>query len=113
MLISAAIVLVVANLVNLSAIASVGSACSLMIFVLVGIAGYRLRSTTRAAGAVIIAGVLATLVVLAFFIVDTFRDAPQTFTAIVAIAVLAVLFDTIWKRRRGEVPEADPGATAA
>ena len=36
LLITAAIVLVVANLVDLSAIASVGSACSLMIFLLVG-----------------------------------------------------------------------------
>ena len=112
-LISAAAVLVVANLVDLSAIASVGSACSLMVFVLVGIAGYRLRSTTGANGAVIIAGVLATLVVLGFFAVDTFRDAPQTFTAIVVIALLAVALDAVWKRIRGEPPEAQPDVAAA
>ena len=112
LLISAATVLIVANLVNLSAIASVGSACSLMVFVLVGVAGYRLRSTTGANGAVIIVSVLATLVVLAFFVVDTFRDAPQTFTAIVVIAVLAVALDAVWKRRRGALPVADPDATA-
>ncbi len=44
MLITAAIVLVVSNLVDLSAIASVGSACSLVIFLLVGVAAYRLRA---------------------------------------------------------------------
>ena len=45
-MITAAIVLVVSNLVDLGAIASVGSACSLMVFMLVGIAGYRLRAET-------------------------------------------------------------------
>jgi amino acid transporter len=44
LVITAAIVVVIANLVDLSAIASVGSACSLLIFLLVGAAGYRLRS---------------------------------------------------------------------
>ena len=46
LLITSALVLVVANLVDLSAIASVGSACSLAIFLLVGIAGYRRRADT-------------------------------------------------------------------
>src|SRR6186713_676713 len=55
-LISAAVVLVVANTVDLSAIASVGSACSLAIFVLIGAAGYRLRSTTGANSAIILVG---------------------------------------------------------
>jgi amino acid transporter len=107
MLISAAAVLLVANLVDLSAIASVGSACSLMIFVLVGVAGYRLRSSTGAIGAVILVSVTATVVVLAFFAVDTLRNAPQTFAAIVVIAVFAVVIDAIWKRARGPLPEAD------
>jgi hypothetical protein len=43
----AAIVLVVSNLVDLSAIASVGSACSLMIFLLVGVAFARAMSGFR------------------------------------------------------------------
>ena len=109
-LISAAVVLVVANTVDLSAIASVGSACSLMIFVLVGAAGYRLRSTTGASAAIILVGIAATLVVLAFFVVDTFRNAPQTFTAIVVIAALAVGLDVVWKRARGPLPPVEaPG----
>jgi amino acid transporter len=111
-LISAAIVLVVANTVDLSAIASVGSACSLMIFVLVGIAGYRLRPTTGASGAIILVGIAATLVVLAFFVVDTFRNAPQTFTAIVAIAALAVALDIVWKRVRGSASPGDEHTVA-
>ena len=106
LLITSAIVLVVANLVDLSAIASVGSACSLMIFLLVGVAGYRLRSETGALGAVVLLGIAATAVVLVFFAVDTLRNAPQTFVAIVAIAALAVILDTIWKRVRPSPPAA-------
>ena len=105
MLITAAIVVVVSNLVDLSAIASVGSACSLMIFLLVGVAGHRLRSETGARDAVVLLGVAATAIVLVFFAVDTLRNAPQTFAAIVVIAALAVLLDFLWKRARPDAVE--------
>ena len=111
-LISAAVVIVVSNTVDLSAIASVGSACSLMIFVLVGAAGYRLRGETGARGWLILIGVGVTLVVLGFFVVDTLRNAPQTFTAIVVIGALAVVLDLVWKRVRGPVPADDPAAVS-
>jgi amino acid transporter len=111
-LISAAVVIVVSNTVDLSAIASVGSACSLMIFVLVGAAGYRLRGETGARGWLILTGVGVTLVVLGFFVVDTLRNAPQTFTAIVVIGALAVVLDLVWKRVRGPVPADDPAAVS-
>ena len=39
-----------------------------------------------------------TAVVLAFFAVDTLRNAPETFTAIIAIGLLSVILDLIWKR---------------
>ena len=104
-LITAGLVLVVANSVDLSAIASVGSACSLLIFLLVGASGYRLRTETGASGAIVLLGMAATAIVLVFFAVDTLRNAPETFTAIVAIAALAVVLDFIWKRVRGEPEE--------
>jgi amino acid transporter len=110
LLITAAIVLVVSNLVDLSAIASVGSACSLVIFLLVGMAGYRLRSSTGARGSVILLGMLATAVVLAFFAVDTLRNAPETFVAIVTITALAILLDLVWKHLRKEPPQPTAGA---
>jgi peptidoglycan/LPS O-acetylase OafA/YrhL len=93
-------VLVVANLIDLSAIASVGSACALAIFLLVGVAGYRLRAETRSTAAIVLAAIGVTAIVLAFFAVDTLRNAPQTFAAIVAIGVLSTVLDLLWKRRR-------------
>ena len=101
LLITAAIVLVVSNLVDLSAIASVGSACSLIIFLLVGVAGYRRRADTGSQAVIVLAAIAVTAIVLIFFTVDTVRNAPETFAAIVAIALLAVVLDFIWKRRRG------------
>jgi hypothetical protein len=102
-LITAAIVLVVSNLVDLSAIASVGSACSLLIFLLVGITGYRRRSDTGSQAAIVLAAIAVTAVVLAFFAVDTLRNAPETFIAIVGITVLSVVLDLVWKRLRPAV----------
>ncbi len=100
LLVTAALALALANLVDLSAIASVGSACSLVVFLLVGLAGYRLRSETGASAAVVLIGMGATAVVLGFFAVDTLRNAPATFVAIVAMTLLAVALDVIWKRLR-------------
>ena len=103
MLITSAIVLVISNLVDLSAIASVGSACSLLIFLLVGVAGYRRRADTGSLAVVVLAAIAATAVVLVFFAVDTLRNAPETFAAIVGIALLAVVLDAVWKRVRPAV----------
>jgi amino acid transporter len=111
LLITAAVVLLVSNLVDLSAIASVGSACSLMIFMLVGIAAYRLRAETGARAPVVLLGLTLTAVVLVFFAVDTARNAPETFGAIVGIGVLAVILDLLWKwwRDRRGTFTSEPG----
>jgi amino acid transporter len=106
LLITGALVLVVANLVDLSAIASVGSAISLVIFFLVGVAAYRLRAEIGAQVAVVLAAIGATALVLVFFAVDTLRNAPETFSAIVAITALAVVLDFVWKRVRPSEPTA-------
>jgi amino acid transporter len=108
MLITAAIVLAVSNLVDISAIASVGSACSLVVFLLVGVAGYRLRSETGAKGAVVALGAAVTVVVLAFFAVDTLRNAPETFAAIVVIGLLAILLDAVWKHVKRSPAAGEP-----
>ncbi|HJS49823.1 MAG TPA: APC family permease [Gaiellaceae bacterium] len=109
LLITAAIVLAVSNLVDLSAIASVGSACSLLIFLLVGIAGYRRRADTGSLAAIVVAAIAATAVVLVFFAIDTLRNTPETFVAIVGISLLSILLDVAWKRQRGPVTTTQPG----
>jgi hypothetical protein len=98
------LILVVGNLVDLSAIASVGSAISLLIFLLVGAAAFKLRGEIGARTPIVITAIAATAVVLVAFGIDTLRNAPETFAAILGIAILAVVLDTVWKRVRG--PEA-------
>jgi amino acid transporter len=111
MLITAAIVLVVSNLVDLSAIASVGSACSLVIFLLVSLSAFRLRDEIGARASIVLVAMAATVVVLVFFAIDTLRNAPETFTAIIVITLLAVVLDLAWKHVRG--PAAPSGELTA
>jgi amino acid transporter len=97
LLITAGLVLVIGNLVDLSAIASVGSAIALAVFLLVAVAGYRRRADTGANVIVALAAVGVAAIVLVFFMIDTVRNDPATFAAILAIVVLAVTIDTLWK----------------
>ena len=98
--ITVAFVLLLSNTVDLSAIASLGSAVSLMVFLVVGLAGLRLRAETGSKAWVIVLTMAATGVVLVLFGIDTARNAPQTFTAIILLVVLAVVLDLVWKRIR-------------
>jgi hypothetical protein len=41
-----------------------------------------------------------TAVVLVAFSIDTLRNAPETFTAMILIGLLAVVFDAVWRARR-------------
>ena len=62
-------------------------------------AGYRRRADTSSRGEIVLAAIAVTVVVLVFFAVDTLRNAPETFAAIVAIALLSVVLDLLWNRR--------------
>ena len=99
LLITGGLVLLIANLANLSAIASVGSAVALVIFLLVGLAGYRLRGETGSSTGLVLAAMGMTVLVLASFAVDTWRTAPETFAAIVGILAFAAVLDG-WTRSR-------------
>ena len=112
LLITAGLVLLIANLVDLSAIASVGSAIALMVFLLVAVAGYLRRADTGADAVLAIAAVGVSAIVLVFFMVDTVRNEPETFAAILLIMALAVMFDTLWKWRH-PLPDSTASPPAA
>jgi amino acid transporter len=102
LMVTVALILLFVNLFDLSAIASVGSAVSLSVFVLVGIAAYRLRGEIRARAAIVALAVAASGLVLLFFVIDKLRHDPGTFAAIAVILGLAVAFDYAWKRARAD-----------
>lgn len=100
--ISVVAVLVLANLVDLSAIASLGSVVALAIFLLVAVAGMRLRAETGSSVGVIVTAIVATVVVLVIFSIQTLRTEPETFVAMIGVLALAVVLELLWQavRRR-------------
>ncbi len=100
LLITSALVLIIANVVDLSAIASVGSAVSLMVFLLVGIAGWRRRADTNSNPVIVALAIAVIAIVLGFFAVDTLQNAPETFIAIILLGLLAIGLDAAVRGRR-------------
>lgn len=109
------VVLVMANAFDLTAIASIGTAIALGLFVLLTIAGIRLRAETGARLTPMLLAIFAILVVLTLFVIDTLESEPTTVYAMVALTVLAVVFDLSWKRvlSRRDEPKHDVGVPSA
>ena len=100
LVISVIVVLLLANFVDLTAIASLGSAVALAIFLITSIAAYRLRAETGSRTSLLLAGILLTIVVLLVFAVQTLLTEPLTFVAIIGILAFAIVLDLVWSRIR-------------
>jgi amino acid transporter len=100
LLISLVLVLLLAALVDLTAIASLGSAVALAIFLVVSVAAFRLRRQTGSNTLILVAAIVLTVAVLLVFAVQTVRNEPETFIAIIGILVLAVGLDLAWAQLR-------------
>jgi thiol-disulfide isomerase/thioredoxin len=98
LLITTGLALIVANFVELGAIASVGSAVSLVVFLLVAGAGWARRRETGSNAAIILVSMAMIVVVLAFFFVDTIRNSPETFGAMIGVGVDAIVLDALCRR---------------
>ena len=110
LLVTAIVSAVLAIGFDLNAIASIGSAVALVVFSLVGIGHLRIRDETGARASILVLGILAAAIVLIMFI-PTLLEEPLTVSAIVVILVLCLLLNFIWKRSRGEPPDAAVPAT--
>jgi hypothetical protein len=82
---------------DLSAIASIGSAVALLIFMLVGIAHLRLISETGAKRWIIYLSIITVVVTLLVFTFVTLVDEPATAFAMVGFIVVAVVIDRFWR----------------
>jgi amino acid transporter len=96
------------NVFDLGALASIGSAVSLAVFVLVGVAAIRLRRTIGAHLPVLLAGVLFSVVVLVVFAVDTYSNDKKAFWTMVLLPVLALALDAGWKNRSKSAARSTP-----
>ena len=70
----------------------------------------RLRTETGSNPVILVAAIVATLVVLILFSIDTAQNEPETFVAMLVIGALTVVFDFVWKRLRDRQPTSTPNS---
>lgn len=100
LVVTSALMITFVTVLSLGALASVGSAVSLAVFLLVAVAAFRLRTELRASTLLTGAAVAIAGVVLGWFVVDLFTNQRRSFWFMVALVVLAVVVDEVWTRRR-------------
>jgi hypothetical protein len=76
----------------------------------VGVAGWRRRADTNSNPVIIALALIVIGVVLAFFAVDTIQTAPETFIAIIALGLLAIILDAVVRRGQHIPPSQRPAA---
>jgi amino acid transporter len=100
LVVAAVAVIVTVVLFDLSAIASIGSAVALMVFVLVTLGHFRVRSETGA-NVVILGLALATAgVSLVTFLLTTLVQEPASIVTLIGILVASFVLDVVWARQR-------------
>jgi len=97
-IVTAAISIVLAVGFDLNAIASLGSAVALLVFAMVSAGHLRIRQETGASVAMLLLAVGSASIVLITFALTTLVDEPGTAIALVAIVVISVVIDLLWKR---------------
>jgi amino acid transporter len=113
LLISAAGAIVLTAGFGLTAIASIGSAAALLIFMLITVAHFRVRSETGARVWILVLALATTGITFLTFVVTTLTTEPASIVALVVILLLSVLIDFGWKRSAGSAaPTAEIAAGA-
>lgn len=100
LLLTAALILLMVWFLDLSAIASLGSAVALLIFLAISIGHLKIRRETGASTIVLGIGALTVIVTLLGFIGTTLRDSPTSLIAFVGLAVVAAVVDAWWRSVR-------------
>jgi amino acid transporter len=96
---------------GLTAIASIGSAAALLVFLLTTLAHLRVRSETGARLSLLLLAAATTGIAFLTFVVTTLDTEPASVWTLVAIILLSVALDFWWKRRAGAAPEAESTTT--
>ncbi|GAA4378586.1 APC family permease [Agromyces bauzanensis] len=107
----AALAILFVTLFDLNKIASIGSAVALLVFSAVTISHFRLYRQTGASLIVLIIALVATLGTFVVFVTTTLVNEPATAVALVAILVLAIVIDLVWKRVRARREHDAPTVT--
>jgi amino acid transporter len=98
LVVSAACAIVLAAGFGLTAIASIGSAAALLVFMLVTIAHLRVRDETGARLSLLVLAIATSGVAFLAFILTTLDTEPASFWTLVIIILLSIALDFWWKR---------------
>ncbi|MEV4604135.1 APC family permease [Amycolatopsis sp. NPDC049253] len=112
LLIAAGLSLILAIGFDLTAIASIGSAVALLVFMMATVAHFRVRANTGASLTLLILAVLTCGIALLAFLISTVVNDPASVVAMLVIIILSVIMDLSWKRVRANRDEAAPPTTA-
>jgi amino acid transporter len=110
LLLSAAGAILLAVLFGLSAIASIGSAAALLVFMLVTLAHFRVRSETGARLWLLILAMLTSGIAFLAFVFTTLDTEPASFWTLLIILLASVVLEFWWKRVAAHRAPTEPRA---
>ena len=100
LLLMAAASLVLALGFDLTAIASIGSAVALLVFMLVTVAHFRVRSQTSARLGLLVAAIATTAVAFLTFVFTTLVSEPASAVTLAVILLVSIVLDHRWRKVR-------------
>ncbi|MET9342639.1 APC family permease [Nonomuraea sp. NPDC003804] len=110
LLVEAAVCVVLAVAFKLDAIASIGSAVALLVFIFITVAHFRVRTQTGANTLVLGLAVASAGAVLLTFVFTTLVHEPASILTLLAVLVVSVALDLGWKHRYTHRAGPLPGA---
>ena len=90
--------LVLANTINLTEIAIIGSASFLLLFFIVNISAYKLRKEINASPFILLISSTLTLLALATLMFHTYVSNPRAVVIFMTFIVISLLFELIYGR---------------
>jgi len=90
--------LLLANTIDLTEIAIIGSASFLLLFLIVNISAYKLKEEIKASGGVLLIASLLTLLALATLMFHTYSSNPRAVVIFMAFVIISLLFELIYGR---------------
>jgi len=90
--------LILANSINLTEIAIIGSASFLLIFFLVNISAYKLKKEIGASSIILIFSSVLSLIALATLLYHTYTSNPNAIMVFMSFIIISVLFELIYGR---------------
>ncbi|MGV8082545.1 MAG: APC family permease [Coriobacteriia bacterium] len=100
LLFTGATVILFVWVLDLAAIASLGSAVALLIFLSISVGHMRIRKDTGASAALLVAATLTVVATLLGFAATTLATSPASLWALLVLGVLAIVTDEAWRAIR-------------